>query len=90
MPTSVLDTDVSDAAPTRLVLTAYDERHASTYLRLLEANADNIDWRAVARTILHIDPAKQPARARTAYETHLARAKWMSSHAHQALRRKRD
>jgi hypothetical protein len=87
MPSPSLNVDVADAAPMRLVLTDYDERHASVYQRLLRANEDNADWCTVTRTVLHIDPAKQPARARTAYETHLARAKWMS-HDHRALLRK--
>jgi hypothetical protein len=79
MPVTTRNPDLADAAPMRLVLTAYDEKHAATYLRLLEASALNTDWREVARIVLHIDPAKQPNRARTAYETHLARARWMSS-----------
>jgi hypothetical protein len=83
-----LDPDVADVAPTDPDLTVYDEEHVLTYLRILDAAADNADWRDVARLILHIDPAKQPARARTAYEMHLARARWMSSHGHKMLLRK--
>jgi hypothetical protein len=83
-----LDPDVADVAPTDPDLTVYDEEHVLTYLRILDAAADNADWRDVARLILHIDPAKQPVRARTAYEMHLARARWMSSHGHKMLLRK--
>ena len=43
------DPDVADAAPTDSVLTAYDEEHIITYLRLLDADAEGADWREVAR-----------------------------------------
>jgi hypothetical protein len=34
-------------------------------MRLLDAEADNADWREVARIVLQIDPALEPDRART-------------------------
>ena len=34
--------------------------------------------REVARIVLHIDPATEPDRARRAWESHLARARWMT------------
>ena len=49
------DPDVADIAPTDAVLTAYDEEHIITYLRLLDADAEGADWREVARLVLHID-----------------------------------
>jgi hypothetical protein len=70
-----LDPDVADQAPTDSVLTVYDEEHIITYLRLLDANAERADWREVAQLVLHIDPELEPARARTAYNSHLTRAK---------------
>jgi Uncharacterized conserved protein (DUF2285) len=88
LPSTQVDPDVADVAPTDPVLTVYDERHLATYLRLLDANVENADWRDVARVVLQIDPAKEPRRARTAYETHLARAKWLSSHGCRRLLRK--
>ena len=83
-----LDPDVADLAPSDSVLTAYDERHVVTYLRLLDADADNADWREVARLVLHIDPVLELDRARRAYESHLARAKWMTSHGYRYLLRR--
>ncbi|MER9020242.1 hypothetical protein [Mesorhizobium sp. M0898] len=59
----VLDPDVADEAPTSPVLTGYDEEHMVTYMRLLDAAAENADWREVAKIVLHIDPAKEPERA---------------------------
>ena len=49
MPSSPLDPDVADLAPVDPVLTAYDEQHVVTYLRLLDADAGKADWREVAR-----------------------------------------
>jgi hypothetical protein len=72
-----LDPPVADTAPTDRILTGYDEQHMVTYLRLLDAEAEGADWRQVAKLVLHLDPAREPVRARRAWETHLARARWM-------------
>jgi type VI secretion system activator RovC-like protein len=82
-----LDPDVSDAAPNAPTLTSYDQEHLVTYLRLLEADAEGADWREVARIVLHIDPDLEPARARDALDSHLARAKWMTEHGYRHLLR---
>jgi hypothetical protein len=50
MQTPPLDPDVADTAPSDFVLTAYDEEHLITYLRLLDADAEGADWREVARS----------------------------------------
>jgi hypothetical protein len=81
------DPYIADAAPSDAMLTAYDEKHRVTYLRLLDAVADGADWREVVRIVLHIDPDLQPARAKTAFESHLARAKWMTLHGYRHLLR---
>lgn len=73
-----LDPDVADVAPNEAMLTAYDEQHVVTYIRLLQADGQGADWREVARIVLHIDPEREPDRARTAYQSHLARAKWVT------------
>lgn len=73
-----LDPDVADVAPTDPTLTSYDEQHAVTYMRLLAAESDGADWREVARVVLHLDPDREPVRARNAFESHLARAKWVT------------
>jgi hypothetical protein len=73
-----LDPDVANIAPNEPVLTAYDEQHVVTYIRLLQAEGEGADWREVARIVLHIDPEREPERARTAYQSHLARAKWVT------------
>ena len=79
-----LDPDVADVAPFDAVLTAYDEQHIITYLRLLDADAD---WREVARIVLHLDPKHEPDRARRAFDSHLSRAKWMTENGYRHLLR---
>ena len=87
MKTPPLDPDVADTAPDSAVLTAYDEEHLITYLRLLDAAADDADWQEVARLVLHIDPDKEPDRARRAWESYLARAQWMTHSGYRHLLR---
>jgi hypothetical protein len=82
-----IDPDVADEAPNAAVLTGYDEEHGITYLRLLDAEAEGTDWREVARIVLHIDPRREPKRARRAWESHLARAKWMVERGYRYLLR---
>jgi hypothetical protein len=74
MPNLPLDPDVADTAPSDSVLTVYDEEHIITYLRLLDANAEGADWRE-----------REPDRARTAFDSHLSRAKWMTEHGYEQL-----
>lgn len=73
-----LDPNVVDLAPSGPVLTSYDEEHVVTYIRLLQAEGQGADWQEVARIVLHIDPDRELDRARTAYQSHLARAKWVT------------
>ena len=80
-----LSVKVADLAPDEPTLTAYDEQHAVTYVRLLDAEKANADWQEVARIVLHIDPVVEPTRARGAYESHLARAKWVARHGYRQL-----
>jgi len=67
------------------MLTGYDEQHLVTYLRLLDADAEGADWREVANVVLHIDPDREPGRAKRAWESHLARAKWMTESGYRHL-----
>ena len=54
------------------------DSHLVIYLRLLDADAEGADWREVAKIVLKIDPSKEPQRAKSVWESHLARAKWMT------------
>ena len=59
-------------------VTPYDERHLKTYLRLLDAAEEGVDWREVVKIIFGLDPQREPDRARNVHDSHLARARWMS------------
>jgi len=80
-----LNPSVDDSAPTNDALTPYDELHLITYLRLLDAEKAGADWQEVAKIVLHIDPAVEFERAQCAWESHLARAKWMTVRGYQHL-----
>ena len=64
--------------PTSDTLTAYDRAHLATYLRLLDAEAMDVDWKATARDVLSIDPDVDVEAAQRVYAAHLARAHWMT------------
>ncbi|PTE12113.1 DUF2285 domain-containing protein [Mesorhizobium helmanticense] len=83
MRAPLLDPDVADEAPTSPVLTSYDEDRLLTYIRLLDAAAEDADWREVAKIVLHIDPEREPERAFKAWETHVAR--WMTTNGYKYL-----
>jgi hypothetical protein len=78
MQTPPLDADVADEAPNEPAVTPYDEQHVVTYMRLLDADSEGADWQEIARIVLHIDPDREPDRARRAFDSHLARAKWVT------------
>ena len=79
---------VADEAPDGPSITSYDELHFIHYLRLLDANAKGADWREVTQIVLGIDSSKEPDRAYRAYETHMARARWMTEHGYMELVRR--
>jgi len=59
-------------------LTEYDQDHLVDYLRLLDADAENADWKEIATVIFGIDPCANESEAKSIYKSHLARAKWVS------------
>jgi len=80
-----LEPEIADEAPVSDELTAYDETHLVTYLRILDAETDGADWREVARIVLRLDPAVDPDGARRCWESHLNRAKWMTKEGYRYL-----
>lgn len=87
MHTRPVDPDVADEAPMSDQVTAYDEEHVITYLRLLDAHEEGADWRVVAKTVLHLDPVAESERAHRAWESHLNRARWMTEHGYRHILR---
>lgn len=69
---------IADQPPAGPLLTDYDRAHLKLYLRLLDADAERAPWEEVSRRLLDVDPARDRERARLRYETHLARARWMT------------
>jgi hypothetical protein len=79
-PPHLTELPVVDTAPSDPQLTDYDRTHLSTYLRLLDAAAEGAAWEEAAHIVLGIDPLAEPDRARSVYDTHLARALWLCQH----------
>ncbi|MCH4559217.1 DNA -binding domain-containing protein [Mesorhizobium jarvisii] len=79
-----------ETAPTGDELAEYDRSHVKLYMRLFDADADGADWREVVRILFGIDPTKEPQRARSVYDSHLARARWMTRTGYRYLLRQAD
>ena len=72
-------------APADDRITAYDERHFITYLRILDAAEEGADWREVVNIVFGLDATAEPDRARLVHDSHLERARWMTSHGYRHL-----
>lgn len=77
--------EFDDNAPDDANITAYDERHFVTYLRILDANDDGADWREVVLILFGLDATREPARAQNVHDSHLIRARWMTTHGYRHL-----
>lgn len=71
--------EVAERAEWAEIITLYDRQHILTYARLLDAERDNVDWRDGVREILRQDPDKDPRAAQICWESHLERARWIST-----------
>ena len=69
---------ILDRPPFTERMNAYDEQLLSVYLRLLMAEEEGADWREVASVLLRVDATKDTERAKSVYDSHLARARWMT------------
>lgn len=76
---------ISDLAPDGPDLTAYDRDQMPTYLRLIDAADDGADWREAVEIIFGVDPNADLERARATYDSHLARARWISAQGYLSL-----
>jgi hypothetical protein len=70
---------VAEKAEWSKVITLYDRQHFLTYAMLLSAERDKVDWRDGVREILLQDPEKDPRQASICWESHLERARWIST-----------
>ncbi|TAJ95577.1 MAG: DUF2285 domain-containing protein [Reyranella sp.] len=78
-----------DCPPESGRLTAYDESHLALYIRLLDAAAEGADWREAVQVLFGLDPDRDPDRARMVHDSHLARARWMTTTGYRELLRPR-
>ena len=74
-----------DQPPESQELTRYDREHMKLYIRLLDAAADGADWHEAVKILFGLDADLEPERARRVYDTHLARARWMTEHGYRKL-----
>lgn len=70
---------IDTRAPDAPSLTSYDRMHHRTYLRLLDAEAAGTGWREAARSILLLDCDANAIAARSTWQSHLDRARWMTT-----------
>lgn len=76
---------IKDEAPATPALTDYDRLHAPIYLRLLDSERSGANWRQAAETLLGVRPDDDPSTARKRYESHLARARWMTTKGYRTM-----
>ena len=84
MPTTGV-TPILDNAPQADSLTDYDRAHLGLYMRLLDAEASGAAMQEVCSVLFGIDAGHDPERARKIYDSHLARARWMTEHGYRKL-----
>ena len=68
---------IADVAPSEPHVTNYDLSHLAVYARLLDASSEGAPWEKAARIVLGLDPLRD-TRAKAAYDSHLARARWFT------------
>jgi hypothetical protein len=71
--------NLAAVAPSGPIITSYDRAYMLVYAELLHAAAHGQDWRETSRSILGIDPDLDLNLARSAFVTHLVRAKWLTN-----------
>lgn len=76
---------LQDVPPQGDVVTEYDRRHMTQYMRLLDAAGEGASWQEAAQIILGLDAQKEPERVRLVHDAHLERARWLSSEGYRQL-----
>jgi hypothetical protein len=78
-------TPISDLAPQSDDLTDYDHAHMTLYLRVFDATQSGASLQEICEVLFGVDADKEPERARKMYDSHLARARWMTEHGYRKL-----
>lgn len=89
MGSSMTAITFQDHPPRADNVTSYDESHLTLYIRLLDAAAEGADWREAVQILFGLDPDIDPERARSVHDSHLARARWMTTTGYRDLLRPR-
>jgi hypothetical protein len=76
-----------DQPPQSSSLTDYDRAHIALYVRLLDAAEEGAEWTEVVQVLFGLDPNRERERAHRVYDSHLARARWMTEHGYRDLLR---
>ncbi|MDQ7250530.1 hypothetical protein [Dongia sedimenti] len=71
--------ELQQTAPTADALTPYDEAHFAIYLSLLHASGEGTSEAEMCRNILGVDLETEPDRAKSMLQSHLDRARWLST-----------
>ncbi|MEE9433728.1 MAG: DUF2285 domain-containing protein [Sphingorhabdus sp.] len=82
------DDNFQSSPPDSKTLTEYDENHLADYLRLLDADKENADWKEIVSIIFGIDPDEDESKAKAMHVSHLERAKWVSQSGYAQLLKK--
>jgi len=89
MGASMTVSTYQDRPPDGDSVTSYDESHLALYIRLLDAATEGADWREAAQILFGLDPGQDADRARRVHDSHLARARWMTTTGYRDLLRPR-
>jgi hypothetical protein len=81
----VTDNAFLDAPPDCPELTPYDRKNMKRYFRLHDSAADGACWREAVSILFGLDADSEPERARHVYDTHLARARWLTEQGYRHL-----
>lgn len=71
-------TMIEPIAPTNETFVDYDRRNLLTYAELLDADAAGMGWEVGSLAILGIDPRLDLDAACRCWDSHLARARWIT------------
>lgn len=72
-------------APTDEEVTDYDRRCFKLYLMLLEADNAGQTWESAYESAFGSDPVTDKIQCKLQFDTHLRRARWMSSDGYRQL-----
>jgi len=70
-------------APVDDVVTPYDRAHFKLYLQLLDAEEQGTDWQIATTDIMNLNSEDESAKS--CWQSHLKRAKWMSESGYRQL-----